>query len=210
MTDRAWQPILMVVSAPSGAGKTTLCDRLAAEFAKVTYSISCTTRKPRLGEIDGTNYHFLTGEEFAARRERGAFLESACVHGYWYGTLREEVLEALSRGHDVLMDLDVQGAQSVRDYVRQAGVRDPLKRRHVDVFIAPPSIEDLKRRLRGRGQDDAEVIRRRLERAEAERRHAHEFDYLILNDRLDDSYDALRSVFLAEHHRTAGKGEEHA
>jgi len=199
---------MMVVSAPSGAGKTTLCERLASEFPTIVYSVSCTTRKPRIGEIDGKNYTFVSEEEFQRRIEASVFLEYARVHGAWYGTPRDRLRAALMEGHDVIMDLDVQGAASVRGFIQQAAGSDPLKQSYVDVFIAPPSIEDLQLRLFGRGKDDAEVITRRLEEAREELGRWREYQYVILNDRLDDSYDALRAIFLAEHHRVrAEEGE---
>jgi guanylate kinase len=197
----------MAISAPSGAGKTTLCDRLTSEFPSIVYSVSCTTRPPRVGEVDGRSYRFMGGDEFAALRDKGEFLESALVHGHWYGTPRKGVLEALEKGCDVLMDIDVQGAASVRAHVENAPAGDPLKRAFVDVFIAPPSMEDLQLRLFGRGKDDADVISRRLEKAAVEMERAGEFQYLVLNDRLEESYDALRAVFLAEHHRVSPRKE---
>lgn len=209
MIGPTWNPMLLVISAPSGAGKTTLCERLAAEFDSIVYSVSCTTRKPRIGEIDGMNYHFLDEEEFMRRKENGEFLEYANVHGFWYATPRQGVLQALQSGKDVIMDLDVQGAASVREYLRKVAPNDPLRRVHVDVFIAPPSMEDLQLRLFGRGKDDVEVISRRLEEAEEEMSRWEEFQYMILNDRLDVSYDALRSIFLAAHHRVVKNGGKH-
>jgi guanylate kinase len=204
MIHPVWKPILLVVSAPSGAGKTTLCERLQAEFPSVVYSVSCTTRKPRVGEVHGKSYYFLSDEEFRRHVEAGNFLEHANVHGYLYGTLRQAVADALANQKDVLMDLDVQGADSVRACVRRAAPGDPLKSSYVDVFIAPPSMEDLQLRLFGRGQDEAEVISRRLQQAAAEMNRYREYQYLILNDRLEASYDALRAIFIAEHHRISG------
>jgi guanylate kinase len=201
MMRQEWQPLLMVVSAPSGAGKTTLCNRLIAEFESVMYSVSCTTRAPREGEVDGKSYYFLAEPAFRERQEAGAFLEHALVHGHWYGTLRQTVLEGLAAGKDVLMDIDVQGAEQVRDVVRSAGDNDPLKRAFVDVFIAPPSMMDLQMRLFERGQDETADIERRLEQAEQEMARWREYSYMIVNDRLQVSYDALRAVFLAEHYR---------
>jgi guanylate kinase len=200
-----WPPILMIVSAPSGAGKTTLCDRLAAEFPSIVYSVSCTTRPPRVGEVDGRSYHFLTEERFEERRDAGELLEYANVHGHWSGTLRSVVTEALTSGRDVLMDIDVQGAGNVRSCVKDLPADDPLADAYVDVFIAPPSIQDLQLRLFGRGKDDADVISRRMEEAEAQLARAHEYQYLVVNDKLDESYDALRAVFLAEHQRIRGR-----
>jgi len=201
MMNSSWPPVLMIVSAPSGAGKTTLCDRLGAEFPSIAYSVSCTTRPPREGEVDGRSYHFLTEEAFAERREAGDLLEYANVHGHWYGTPRDAVMQALESGRDVVMDIDVQGAADVRASVQNLPDNHPLARAYADVFIAPPSIQDLQLRLFHRGKDDPDVIARRMQEAEAQLARAHEYDYVIVNDKLDESYDALRAVFLAEHHR---------
>jgi guanylate kinase len=196
--------ILFVLSAPSGAGKTTLTAALR-ESAGLVYSVSCTTRPPRVGEVDGRSYHFLSEEEFLLRRDAGRFLEHARVHDAWYGTPREPVDAALSAGRDVLMDIDVQGAAQVRQTIGRGPPGDPLRRAYLDVFIAPPSMRDLQLRLFGRGQDDAEIIRRRLQRAEQEMSRWREYDYLIVNDRLQDSYDVLRSILIAERHRLEGE-----
>ena len=201
MIEQTWNPILMVVSAPSGAGKTTLCDRLKAEFSNVAYSVSCTTRPPREGEVDGRSYYFIEENDFNQRVEAGEFLEHATVHGYFYGTLRQEVLEALNKGLDVLMDIDVQGSAQIRKRLAEMLEGDPLKRSFVDVFIAPPSLEDLQMRLFGRGKDETETIDRRLKKATEEMDQYREYSYLIVNDNLDESYDTLRAIFLAEHAR---------
>lgn len=197
--------LLIVVSAPSGAGKTTLCDRLLKEFGSIAYSVSCTTRPPREGEVNGRSYHFVTEARFQAHVDAGDFLEHALVHGHRYGTLRQPVLEALGQHRDVLMDIDVQGAARIRERLRQAPPGDPLRQALVDVFIAPPSIQDLQMRLFGRGKDDALTIERRLRQAGEEMAHWREYTYLIVNDRLQESYDALRAVYLAEHHRIRGE-----
>lgn len=194
------RPLLLVISAPSGAGKTTLCERLRAEFENIAYSVSCTTRAPREGEEDGINYHFITRETFQQRVHAGEFLEHATVHGNLYGTLRSEVLSAFTRGHDVLMDIDVQGAAQIRKVIAAAGPNDPLRCGFLDVFLAPPSLEILEKRLVARGKDSAEVIARRVEQARTELAHWPEYRFLITNDRLDTSYDALRSIYIAEQH----------
>lgn len=196
-----WQPILFVVSAPSGAGKTTLCNRLLAEFRHVHGVVTCTTRAPREGEVHGQSYYFLTPAEYDRHLAAGDFLEHADVHGYRYGTLKQEVARGLAAGHDTLLNVDVQGAASIREYIRRAPPDDPLQHALVDIFIVPPSMEDLQTRLFGRGSDEPAVIRRRLEKAEEEMARWREYGYLIVNDRLDDSYDALRAIYLAEHHR---------
>lgn len=193
------RPLLLVVSAPSGAGKTTLCDRLLAGHSGMVYSVSCTTRRPRGAEIDGQDYHFLTGEEFEARVARSEFLEHAQVHGNRYGTLRRTVIEALEAGHDVLMDIDVQGAASIRAAARQD--RGMLRTSFVDVFIAPPSVPALRRRLTQRGEDAPEIIERRLQNAITEMARWMEYQYLIINDDLDLAYAQLDAVVAAEHCR---------
>lgn len=194
------RPLLLLVSAPSGAGKTTLCERLRAEFENIAYSVSCTTRAPRDGEEDGINYHFITRETFQQKVHAGEFLEHATVHGNLYGTLRSEVLAAFARGHDVLMDIDVQGAAQIRKVIGTAGPNDPLRCGFLDIFLAPPSLEILEKRLVARGKDSAEVIARRVEQARTELAHWPEYRFLITNDRLDTSYDALRSIYIAEQH----------
>jgi guanylate kinase len=194
--------LLIVVSAPSGAGKTTLCDRLLGEFhSSMIYSISCTTRAPREGEVDGREYFFLTEESFQRKLDAGEFIEHANVHGNHYGTLKRFIDKGFSSGRDVLMDLDVQGAAQIRDFIARAPANDPIKNAFVDVFIGPPSLDILRKRLEGRGKDAPEVIERRLRQAEAEMSQWDKYRYFILNDRLDASYDALRSIVLAERHR---------
>ncbi len=195
------RPLLLIVSAPSGAGKTTLCDRLVAEFNTIAYSVSCTTRAPRAGEVEGADYFFLSEEEFDRRVKAGDFLEHALVHGHRYGTLKRMVLDAFRQGRDVLMDIDVQGARQIRTQLAQGPADDPLRAGLVDIFIAPPSLEVLRQRLHGRGQDAEAVIERRLQMAENEMAHWREYRYLVVNDQLETSYDALRAIVLAEHHR---------
>lgn len=195
------KPLVMVVSAPSGAGKTTLCDRLITEFDSITYSVSCTTRAPREGEIDGKSYFFLAQEEFDQRVRNGEFLEHAVVHGNHYGTLKETVYEALNAGRDVLMDIDVQGAEQIRRFAMEGENNDWIRDIYVDIFIAPPSMHDLQLRLWGRGKDEQDVIQRRLVRAQEELQCWTEYQYVIVNDRIDDSYHALRCILFAERHR---------
>jgi guanylate kinase len=195
-------PVLLVVSAPSGAGKTTLCGRLRAEFPRIVYSVSCTTRAPRPEERDGVDYRFLEEAEFVRRVAAGEFLEHACVHGHYYGTLRAPVATALAQGRDVLMDIDVQGAAQVRAIVTAAPETDPLRRAYTDVFIEPPSLDVLRARLERRGQDSAETIARRLAQAVEELTRRNEYRYLIVNDALEVAYDQLRAVYIAEHCRS--------
>lgn len=190
--------LLLVVSAPSGAGKTTLCDRLRERFPALTYSVSATTRPPREGEVSGTHYHFLDRETFVARRDAGAFLEWAEVHGNFYGTLIEEVERAFAAGFDVLMDVDVQGAALIREAVADGALSQG---RMTDVFISPPSLDELERRLRSRGQDSDAVIRRRLDNAAGEMACRDAYMHQVVNDDLDAAYAELEGIVVAEHAR---------
>ncbi len=194
----ALNPILIIVSAPSGAGKTTLCDKLRAEFWEIVYSVSCTTRSPRGGEVDGEDYCFLSADEFADKVEQGAFLEHAVVHGYCYGTLRAAVEEPMRNGHAVLMDIDVQGAAQVRHVLQALAADDPLAGRWVDIFISPPSIDVLRERLEGRAEDAPDVIEARLKNADAEMSRAGEYRYTVINDDLDEAYAQLRDIVVRE------------
>jgi len=193
--------LLIVVSAPSGAGKTTLCNRLLAEHACMTRSISCTTRAPRGAEVDGQHYHFLTLAEFNRRLAEGLFLEHAVVHGNQYGTLRSNVESALKAGKDVLLVIDVQGAAQVRRAAQALG--GTLGRAYVDIFIAPPSLETLRERLQKRGEDTTEVIERRLINARGEMERGREYQYRVVNDNLEQAYAELNSIINAEHERTS-------
>lgn len=198
--------LLVVVSAPSGGGKTTLCERMLAEFHQMIYSVSCTTRAPRDGELDGTDYYFISEEEFERRVQADEFVEHATVHGHRYGTLRRFIEKGFASGRDVLMDIDVQGASQIRRKLNTLPPDDALRRGFVDAFIAPPSIDVLRKRLHLRGKDSDVVIERRLQQAENEMTHWVDYKYLIVNDRLDASYDALRSIVVAEHHRLLKNG----
>lgn len=196
------RPLLIVVSAPSGAGKSTLCDRLLAEHRDMVYSISCTTRAPRGDEVNGREYHFLTGTEFERRLAAGDFIEHADVHGNRYGTLRQTVTDALAAGKDVLMDIDVQGAASIRRAARQGD--DRLRHAYVDIFVAPPSLAVLRERLTKRSEDAPEVIDRRMKNAVEELARWRDYQYLVINDALDRAYGQLRAIVAAEHCRIAG------
>lgn len=171
---------LLIVSGPSGSGKTTLCRRAEAE-GLTAYSISCTTRQPRPGEQDGIDYHFLSPEVFAAKVEAGEFLEHATVHGNSYGTLKADIIDLLNQGKNVVMDIDVQGAASIR-----ACVDPTIRRAYADVYIHVPAAE-LEARLRGRQTDSEEVIRLRLRNAAAEDARQGEYQFaLISGDREQD------------------------
>jgi len=191
---------LYVVAAPSGAGKTTLVRLLLEREPEVQLSISYTTRGPRPGEMDGREYHFVDVSAFRAMMARGDFLESAEVHGNFYGTSKVWIGEQLAAGRDVLLEIDWQGAQQVRGVFPGA----------IGVFILPPSMEELTRRLTGRGTDSADVIERRLAAAQAEMRHVGEFDYVIINDSLERALDDLRAVVRASRLTLEGQRARHA
>ncbi len=190
------KPLLIVMSAPSGAGKTTLCDRLLQEFPEISYSISCTTREPRGEEEDGVDYFFLTREGFEKRRECGELLEHAQVHGNFYGTPRAPIDRAFDEGQSVLMDIDVAGAAQVRDWIETLPETDRLRQGFIDIFIEPPSIDELRRRLTARAEDSPRAIELRLKNAEDELARAGEYRYRIVNDDLDLAYRRLRDVIL--------------
>jgi len=186
--------LLYIVSAPSGAGKTTLCRQLSGAMTSLSYSISHTTRKPRPGEFEGEHYYFVSEEDFERIKQAGGFVEWANVHGNLYGTSKAELERLFNLGNDVILDIDTQGAMQVRG----SGVGG------VFISLLPPSMEELERRLRGRDTDDEEVIKRRLERAVEEIRFIMEekvYDYLVINDNLVSALDVLKSVITAEKNR---------
>ena len=192
------KPLFIVMSAPSGCGKSTLIDMLLQEYHDIVYSISCTTREPRGEEENGLDYHFLSRERFEELVRQKAFIEYAKVHDNYYGTLRAPIEEVLAEGNSMILDIDVQGAAKVRDYVRALPDDDPLKVGYVDIFVNPPSLEELRARLEGRGTDSPEVIERRLANAEGEMARAGEYMFRVVNDdlgvcfkRLCDIIDAL-------------------
>jgi guanylate kinase len=189
--------LLIVVSGPSGTGKTTLCRKACAEGGAV-FSVSCTTRPPRPGEVDGKDYFFLTEEDFLARVDRGELFEYARVHNRWYGTLKSYVFDNLRRGVDVLMDIDVQGAAQVR------GCEDELVEKCLtDIFVMPPSLEELRARLSGRGTDSPEVVELRLKNAEAEMRHWRDYRYCLVSDTRESDEQRFRSILTAERLRSS-------
>lgn len=183
---------LFILSAPSGAGKTTLLKRVMADLPGLAFSVSHTTRLPRPGEQDGVDYHFVSRGQFEAMRDQGVFLEWAEVHGNLYGTSRPAVLEQLATGVDVVLDIDVQGATIIRNSATIPAV---------SLFIAPPSLPELERRLRGRETDSEETILLRLQNAHNEMRAAASYDYLIVNDHLEQATDTLRAIVIAERSR---------
>lgn len=179
---------LFVISAPSGSGKTTVCQRALEAIPDLAYSISYTTRSPRSTEKDGVDYVFVSSDEFTKMRERGEFLEWALVHGHYYGTSKKQIDECLHSGRDILLDIDVQGARKVRDGIPDA----------VLVFILPPSFEVLEERLRRRQSDEEEAIRKRLANAHDEINAIREYDYIIINDDLEDAVKKFTSIIQAE------------
>lgn len=189
--------ILLVVSGPSGSGKTTLCRRLA-DSGEAHYSISCTTRDPRPGEENGKDYHFLSKKEFFRKLEAGEFLEHAVVHGNLYGSLKSEVLSHLKQGTDVVMDIDVQGADQVRNCEDE-----DIQRAFVDLFVMPPSEEELHTRLSGRGTDSDDVISLRMANALEEMRHWKRYSHLLLSSSRVDDYARFQSLVTAERMRVS-------
>ena len=180
---------MFVVSSPSGAGKTTLADRLLKSDANITLSVSATTRAKRAGETDGVHYHFVDRERFAAMRDAGEFLEHAEVFGNFYGTPRAPVEKALAEGRDVLFDIDWQGARQI-----EAAAEKDLVR----VFILPPSRSALEDRLRRRAQDPEDVVAKRMAKADDEMSHWAEYDYVIVNSDLDQAERELTAILTAE------------
>lgn len=187
--------LLLIVSSPSGAGKTTLCNRLRGEFPDLRFSVSHTTRAPRPTEVNGREYHFIDEETFQEMVRIGAFAEWARVHDHCYGTSLQEIELARTRARGVLFDIDHQGARQIRAKLPEA----------VSVFILPPSLKELERRLRGRGTEDEQATRRRLENAKGEIEHYGIFDYVIVNDDVELAYGKLRGIVFAERSRRARK-----
>jgi guanylate kinase len=195
MTSRSG--ILLVVSGPSGSGKTTLCRRLALA-GEAHYSISCTTRAPRLGEKDGEDYHFLTPQDFQKRLAAGDFLEHATVHGNFYGSLRSEVSSHLQQGIDVVMDIDIQGAEQIR-----ACSFPEIRLAFVDLFVMPPNEAELEKRLTGRGTDQPEVIALRLANALGEMRDWPRYRYRLLSASKEQDYQNFSAIVSAERLRVS-------
>lgn len=184
---------VFIVSAPSGAGKTTLCRELSRQLPRLHYSVSCTTRTPRPGETHGHDYLFVTGQEFLRMRDEGAFLESATIHGSAYGTPREPMLTLLREGTDVILDIDVQGARRVKEAAREG----------VYIYLLPPSLDVLSQRLRMRRSDPPDEIARRLQAAREEMRHVHEYTHLVVNDDYAVALRQLEAIIVAERARVS-------
>ena len=184
--------VLLIVASPSGAGKTSLCRRLMADHKRLELSVSMTTRGIRPGEVADRDYHFVDRAEFERLIEQDAFLEWADVHGNLYGSPRAPIDRALAEGRDVLFDIDWQGARDIARKCPEDAVR---------VFILPPSLEELRRRLVTRSQDAEDVIERRIQNAKGEIEHCEDFDYILVNDDFDRSYAELAHVYHAERSR---------
>lgn len=188
---------LIVVSGPSGTGKTTLC-RKACDDGLAVFSVSCTTRQPRPGEVDGKDYFFLEEDDFLTRVERGELFEHARVHDRWYGTLKSHVYENLRRGIDVLLDIDVQGAIQVR------ACQDELVHRCLlDLFILPPSLEELRDRLAGRATEDADAFELRMKNAEAEMERWRDYQHVLISDTRESDDARFRALLAAGRLRTS-------
>lgn len=180
---------LYILSAPSGCGKTTILRQVMANISGLSFSVSHTTRSPRSGEKNGIDYHFVTEEEFRKMRDEGLFLEWAEVHGNYYGTSRPAVLEQLANGQDIVLDIDVQGAAIINEDKSIDGI---------SIFVAPPTLAELEKRLRGRGTDSDETIALRLHNAAKEMEAVSGYKYLVINDRLEDAVLSMQSIIIAE------------
>lgn len=184
--------ILFIISAPSGTGKTTLCKQLSANIQGLWHSVSCTTRKPRVGEVDGREYFFIEESAFQSMIERHEFVEWARVYGHLYGTPRKALMDKIDHGIDVLLEIDVQGALQVKKKFDEA----------VSIFILPPSMATLRQRLQSRDSDSPEEIQRRLQKVKEEVWSYREYAYIVRNDDLDRSLRDLENIFLAERLKT--------
>lgn len=176
---------LIVIVAPSGAGKTTIARRLLNEFPKVKFSVSATTRLPREGEVDGKDYFFLTDEEFDEKVDNDAFLEWEEYSGHKYGTLRSEVDKLMKSGYFPLLDIEVKGALNIQKLYNSEAI---------SIFIKPPSMEELKKRLDNRGSENEKSLQKRLKRAEMEMSHADDFDFVVVNDDLETAYAEVKKI----------------
>ena len=183
--------IILIVSGPSGAGKSTICKRVMNEDSNLVFSISCTTRKPRPGEVDGVDYKFITVERFEELIKQDEFIEYANVHGNYYGTLKSEVFSRIRQGLDVLLDIDVQGALNIKNSQQ---CDELLKKCAEYIFIAPPDSDELEKRLRGRGTEKEDVIAIRLKNSLWEVSKFNEYDYLIVNNEVDIAVEELKAV----------------
>lgn len=184
--------LLILISGPSGTGKGTVCDLLRKKHPEISYSISATTRQPRPGEQDGVNYYFYDKEKFRQMIDAGELLEWAEVYGNYYGTPKQKVLDRLNAGEDILLEIDTQGALNVMKAVPEG----------LFIFLLPPSLEELANRLKGRGTETEESLQRRLGAAVDEIKIAHNYRYVVVNDKVEAAEKAIAGIIEAEHHRT--------
>lgn len=196
---------LIVISGPSGVGKSTLVKKAMAELPDLTFSVSCTTRSPRAGEVDGVAYHFLSEEEFSAKLEAGLFLEHAGVFKHRYGTLKSEVTDRITQGKEVILDIDVQGAKQIR---QAAQADETIRNAAVFILIAPPSLKALEERLTARNSESAEQLKLRLDGAAGELRNFRIYDYLVINDELESAAADLINILKSIRLRTPNITEE--
>lgn len=180
--------LLIVLSGPSGAGKGTVCKALLEQYPNLHYSISATTRKPRPGEIHGVHYYFLEESEFLQKRDAGHFLEWAQVYDNYYGTPKQAVEEQLNSGKDVILEIDIQGALQVKKQFPQG----------VFIFIVPPSLGELEKRIMKRGTESRDVIQKRLSSVVNEMSYISEYDYVVINDRVEKAVEKLKAIITAE------------
>lgn len=195
--------LLVILAGPAGSGKTTLCERIVADNQRIERLVTCTTRQPREGEIDGVDYHFLSDATFDEKVEAGEFLEWAKVHANRYGTLKSVIEGKLVEQIDLVMNIDVQGVATVREAAKS---HPAIEQRLVTVFVMPSDFDELRRRLRGRGQDDEAEIARRIQSAEAEVQQWSSFDYVIRSKSKDEDYAAILSIWRAEKRKASRLG----
>ena len=186
------KPKFIILSSPSGGGKSSLCNMLLSARDNFVYSISYTTRPPRGSEVDGVHYHFIDEEEFKSHKNSGKFLEYAHVHDYLYGTTKESIFNNMQNGYSVILDIDVQGAKSIREMVLNTS--DIIKDGFIDIFIMPPSIKVLEMRLRNRKTNTEESIKKRLIEAENEIKKSKDFKHVIINDNLEFAFSELCNI----------------
>ena len=185
--------VLLVVSGPSGAGKSTICKKVIKDN-NLYFSVSCTTRKPRTGEVHGKDYYFIDKDKFKEKIKNNEFIEYANVHGNYYGTLRDKVIQVVVSGKNVLLDIDVQGALRIK----KTAAQDSLLRKCVEyVFIAPPNFYELEKRLRGRGTEAEDVIQKRLSNAGRELTYCLEYEYLVVNEEVERAIKDMNSILVA-------------
>lgn len=187
--------LVIVISGPSGAGKGTICKEIVKRKKDLIISVSATTRSPRKNEIEGKNYYFYTEETFKEKIEKNDFLEYAKVYGNYYGTPKSKVIEEIKKGRNVILEIDIQGALQIKESYPKG----------IFIFVMPPSMEELKNRITSRGTDSREVILKRMECAYHELNYAFKYDYVIINDDLEEAVKVVDSILIAENHRAVRK-----